>query len=74
MDVNLGYLVGKLEDVITKLDKVDDRLSKLETQVNDKFKTAEIVLKVFKYLGLILLAVVTFQFGDISKLWSQLFS
>ena len=76
-----GYLIGKVEglcDQQTRLgeqvEKVDSRLSTLEDTVHDKFKTAELMFKLGKFLLLTLLAVVTFQFGDITRYWYHVFS
>lgn len=69
----LGYVLAKLEEIRADLEKVDSRLSTLEDKVTDKFKTAELAIKWLRFLGLAAIAVLTFQFGDVSRLWVHIF-
>ena len=71
MDQQIGYLLGKLEEVSSDIKMVVDRIDTLEKNVADKFKTAEVVYKTFKFLGLALLAVLTLKIGDIGRLWQH---
>ena len=70
----IGYLIAKIEDLCGQVEKVDSRLSTLETTVYNKFKTAELTFKIFRFLGLAALAVLSFQFGDITRYWHYVFS
>lgn len=69
----LGVMLERLQDACAGLERLESRFNDLETRVNDKFKTAEVVLSTFKFLGLTIVAIVTFKFGDVTKLWHAFF-
>lgn len=69
----LGVILEKLSDTADSISRLEDRFNKLEARVDDKFRTAENFLKFLKFLGFSLVAILTFKFGDISKLWNHLF-
>ena len=78
-DQQLGYLVGKVEELTDHVKEVARDGSEtrqlvvdLQQEVALKFKTAEVVFKTLKVLGLIIGAVLTFKFGDIKALWELL--
>ena len=71
MDQQIGYLLGKLEEVSSDIKIVVHRIDALEKNVAEKFKTAEVVYKTFKFLGLALLAVLSLKIGDIKVLWQH---
>ena len=80
IEEKLGYLIAKTEEMsadnvrfFEQLDKVDNRLSTLEYTVHDKFKTVELFIKGLKFIGLATVAVLSFQFGDVSRLWTFFF-
>lgn len=79
-DQQIGYLLGKMEefgdtlkqhlkDDTDVLGRIHEKLDKLEDKVSEKFTTVETVFKVLKFIGLALVAVLTFKFGDIAALW-----
>lgn len=69
----IGYLIAKVEEMQVDQQKLAGKLDALEEKVNEKFTTVETVLKTLKFLGLALVAVATFKFGDLGSLWSKLF-
>lgn len=73
LEEKIGYLVAKMEEVGEQIDKVDRRLSTLEDTVTSKFHTAEVTFKVLKFIGLGILAIISFKFGDVSRLWTHFF-
>lgn len=73
MEEKIGYLIAKVEEIQADQKALAEKVDKLEEEVHKKFTTAETVLKTFKYLGAVVLAVATFQFGDIPGLWTKLF-
>ena len=72
-DQQLGYLTGKLEEVLEITKENSDRLTKLEDQVAEKFTTVETLFKVVKFGGLAIGAILTFKFGDVAQLWHAFF-
>lgn len=73
IEKNLGYLIAKVEEISEDQKTLAVKVDALEAKVNEKFTTADAVLKTFKILGAILLAVATIKFGDIPGLWIKLF-
>lgn len=73
-DQQMGYLLSKIEDIAKGQEVLTLKVTSLEERVNDKFKTAEVVVKVMKFLALALIAILTFKFGDVTRLWSYFFS
>lgn len=83
-DVQIGYLTGKLEEFgeILKdhlaedakhLETIAAKLDKLEDKVSEKFTTVEATFRVFRWLGAALVALATFQWGDLAQLIEKLF-
>jgi len=81
----IGELLGTLNEVKANLDGHINNLREemsvtralvreLQTEIALKFRTAETVFKTLKVLGLIVVAILTFKFGDIRALWSTFFS
>ena len=76
----IGELVGTLNEVkanfLEMRQEMEDTRTlvlKLQSDVALKFKTAETVFKTLKFIGLAVIAVLTFKFGDIRVLWSTFF-
>jgi hypothetical protein len=76
----LGIIIEKLQDFEGRFDDFNDRFNihvekedLLEKYVQDKFRTVEIVFNVIKFTGLAIVAVLTFKFGDVTRLWDHFF-
>lgn len=74
IDERVGYLIAKVEEQGSDLKAAVKKLDALEERVDQKFKTAEATFRVLKALGLIVVAVLTFKFGDLPGLWNQFWS
>ena len=70
----LGIILERLSDTVDAVNRLEQRFNGLEARVNDKFKTAETMVKFMRFLGLGFVALLTFKFGDISRLWHHFFS
>lgn len=55
-----------LENIATKLDKLEDKVS-------EKFTTVETTFRVFRWIGAALVALATLQWGDLAQLIEKLF-
>lgn len=80
-DQQLGYLTGMVEGLADHIQSISKEgketreiVLTLQKEVALKFKTAETVFKTLKFLGLIVIAVLTFKFGDIRALWQTFFN
>jgi hypothetical protein len=73
VEENIGYLLAKQEEQKSDLVRVEQKVDSLTEMVSTKFATAETVFKVVKFLGIIVVAVATLQFGDIAKWFNFLF-
>lgn len=69
----IGYLISKVEDQGQVLQNVVQKVDYLEKTVSEKLTTIETLIKVFKFLGVATVAILTFQFGDISRWWTHFF-
>lgn len=69
----IGFLIASVADLQAEQREIRKDLNELAKLVGDKFKTAELTFKILKFIGLVLVAVLTFKFGDISKLWIYFF-
>jgi tetrahydromethanopterin S-methyltransferase subunit G len=67
-----GYLIAKVEEISEDFRELKGRFDTLEKRVEEKFTTVETALRIVKYVGLVLLALLTFKFGDIPGLWVKL--
>ena len=81
MEQQVGYLIAKIEEqgndikhLVNHAEKMDGRVDALEKRVESKFNTAETSFKIFKFLGLAAIALLTLKFGDITRLWHYFFS
>ena len=72
-DQQMGVILERLTDTAEAVHRLEQRFNHLEARVDDKFKTAEAVMKMLKFLGLSALAVLSFKFGDVSRLWTHFF-
>ena len=72
-DEKLGYLIAKVEELALDVKEMRGKYDALEKRVEDKFRTAEITLRILKFIGLAVAAVLTFKFGDLPSLWFKLF-
>lgn len=73
LEEKIGYLVAKVEEQGSDLKAAVVKLDALEKRVDQKFQTAETTFRVLKGLGLIVVAVLTFKFGDLPALWKAFF-
>ena len=69
----IGYLISEVKDLRADHDILKHKVDALSDLIRDKFKTAELTLKIFKFIGLVLAALLTFKFGDITRLWYYFF-
>jgi len=72
-DEKIGYLEANVEHIAKRQDDILKRLDRLDYLVESKFHTAEVVFKTLKFLGLVVVAVLSLKFGDIPRLWSHFF-
>lgn len=72
-DEKLGYLIAKVEELGEDMKGLKDSHEALEKRVEDKFRTAEITFRIFKFIGLVIAAVLTFKFGDLPALYIKFF-
>lgn len=73
-DEKIGYLLSKTEELKSDQERIERKVDALTDLVKVKFNTAETFLKALKFLGLAVLAVLTFKFGDVTRLWHHFFS
>jgi hypothetical protein len=73
VEENIGYLLAKQEEQKSDLVRVEQKVDSLTELVSTKFATAETVFKVIKFLGIVVVAVATLQFGDIAKWFNYFF-
>ncbi len=73
LEEKVGYLIAKIEEQGQALESVSRKVDYLEKTVSEKLNTVETVIKVFKFLGLGFVALMTFKFGDITRLWYHFF-
>lgn len=73
IEEKLGYLIAKVEEQGEDLRATVKKLDALEQRVDEKFRTAEATFRVLKFLGLAVVAVLTFKFGDVPNLFRQFF-
>jgi hypothetical protein len=69
----LGYLIAKVEELSEDVKAMKASHETLEKRVEDKFRTAEITFRIFKFIGLAALAVLTFKFGDLPAIYFKFF-
>ena len=69
----LGYISGKLEEIASSQERLEDRLNALEKRVNEKFTALETTYKVAKFVGLAAIALATLKWGDLPQIWYSLF-
>lgn len=75
MDIEqqVGYLVAKIEEQGDDIKKLMGRVDAMDRLLAEKLNTVETVFKVIKFAGIVIVAVLTFKFGDIAKWWTFLF-
>lgn len=73
LEEKVGYLIAKVEEQGADLKSAMDKLDSLEKRVDEKFRTAEATFRVLKGIGLIVVAALTFKFGDVTSLWNKWF-
>ena len=73
MEEKVGYLLAKAEESKGDLVRVEQKVDSLTELVSSKFATAETVVKVVRFLGIVVIAIATLQFGDIAKWWAFFF-
>lgn len=72
-DEKLGYLIAKVEELSEDMKGLKTAHYSLEKRVEDKFRTAEVTFRIFKFIGLAAAAVLTFKFGDLPALYFKIF-
>lgn len=65
LEQQMGYVLARLEELREDSKEMQAKLVALERRVDDKFKTAEGVFRTLKWLGAMLLAVLTLPWGSI---------
>lgn len=77
----LGMLIAQQDDarddherLVEDFEALKSRFDDLEKLITKKLTTVEAVFKTLRFLGYALVAVLTFHFGDIPKLWVAFFS
>ena len=73
IDEKVGYLMAKAEEQKGDLVRVEQKVDELTTMVSSKFATAETVFKVLRFVGIVVVALATLQFGDIAKWFNYFF-
>ena len=80
-DQQMGMIVAKQQDAAADLQDLDikftellGRFNALEKLITKKLTTVEAVFKTLRFLGYLAVAVATFHFGDVPKLWVSFFS
>ena len=73
LEEKVGYLLAKQEENKSDMVRVEQKVDELTTMVSSKFATAETVFKVLRFLGIVVVALATLQFGDIAKWWAFFF-
>jgi hypothetical protein len=65
---NIGYIKASLDHYMPKIEDLCKRMARIEKEVS----TAKAAVRILKTLGLIAIAFLTFQLGDIKTLWHSL--
>lgn len=55
------------------LKELNQKFDELNDLVLRKFHTAEMLAKIGKFIFLAVIAILSFKFGDISRLWAHIF-
>ena len=66
LTANVETIMKNQEVSLRKSEERDARLQKIEDQLN-LYKT---VIRTVRFIGLALIAIVTFKLGDVKSLWS----
>jgi len=72
-DEKIGYLRAQSEENKNDLVRIERKVDALSDLVSGKFRTAETVFNVLKFIGVAIVAVLTFKFGDIKEWFNFLF-
>lgn len=79
MRQDIGKLQGQLELYIKQQEEYREELKKTLERMNtsidkiqNEFETYKTVARVFKYIGLSILALLTFKLGDFINLWHHI--
>ena len=73
LEEKVGYLLAKQEENKSDMVRVEQKVDSLTEMVSTKFATAETVFKVVRFLGIVVIAIATLQFGDIAKWFNYFF-
>jgi len=73
MEEKVGYLLRSVEENKYDVRSLSTKMDALTSLVEKKFTVAETILKVFKFGGIVVVAIVTLKFGDIATWWAYLF-
>jgi len=69
----IGYLRAQSEENKNDLIRIERKVDALSDLVSGKFRTAETVFNILKFMGVAIVAVLTFKFGDIKEWFNFLF-
>ena len=73
LEQQIGYLVAKMEELTADVKTLSSSHEELKERVNDKFKIAETLFKLFKFVGIAVVTVLSFKFGDLPNIWHNFF-
>lgn len=69
----IGYLLRSVEENREDVRRLATKVDTLTRIVENKFNTAETLFKVLRFMGIALIAILTFKFGDIKEWWIYFF-
>lgn len=72
LEEKVGYLLRAVEENKSDVKHLTMQVDELSQMVAKKFNTAETTLRIIKWFGLAIVAILTFKFGDITSLWQNL--
>lgn len=67
LEEKVGYLSARVEDCISAIEKMQDT----QKEILEQISVTKGFIKGFKIMSLIVIAIITFKFGDIMKVWGK---
>jgi len=64
LEEKVGYLSARVEDCI----KVVEKMQETQQEILDQISLTKGLIKGFKIMGLIIICLITFKFGDVMKI------
>lgn len=58
--------------VYEKLDSMEESMAERFRKIEDELSVYKTIYRTIKFIGLLLIAIVTLKFGDVKTLWSTL--